>query len=177
MGAAAMLLEADAGAVRRARECTRDVAVGLPELGHDVALRPRWAQRRAGRQRRAAIRHRGQRLVVDFDQRGGILGEIARVRDHHGHRLADKGDLVLGQHERRDVGRQLRGAKSAAAGAPATAAAQMSASVSTACTPACARAARCVDAADARVGVRAAHECRLQHAGKSQVVDETARRL
>ena len=40
------------------------------------------------------------------------------------HRLADEGDLVLGQHERRDVGRQLRACGTAAAAAPATAAAK-----------------------------------------------------
>ena len=48
-----------------------------------------------------------------------------------------------------------------------------SASVSTACT-AGARAHGCVDAADAGMGMRAAHEGRLQHAGRAQVVDETA---
>jgi hypothetical protein len=31
-----------------------------------------------------------------------------------------------------------------------------------------------IDVADGGMGVRAAHECRLQHAGKAQVVDEAA---
>ena len=49
-----------------------------------------------------------------------------------------------------------------------------SAAVKTACTPGKARAARRVDAADARVRVRAAHEGRVQHAGQLDVVDEAA---
>ena len=111
MCAAAMLLEIDAGAMRRARERVGDVAVGLPELGQEIAGAGAMGERRARGERCRQSDTAGKRLVVDRDQRGGVLGDVARLRDHHRHRLADKGDLVLGKDERRDVGRQLRGAK------------------------------------------------------------------
>ena len=111
MRAAAMLLEIDARAMRRARERVGDIAIGLPELGQQIARAGAMDARCARRERLPAVRHRRQRLVVDRDQRGGVLGDVARLRDHDRHRLADKGDLVLGQDERRDVGRKLRGAK------------------------------------------------------------------
>ena len=46
--------------------------------------------------------------------------------------------------------------------------------MSTACTPGMVARGLRVDAADGGVGVRAAHEGRLQHVGKAQVVDEAA---
>ena len=48
----------------------------------------------------------------------------------------------------------------------------MSAAVYTACTPGSARAALGIDAADAGVRVRAAHERRVQRAGQVHVIDE-----
>ena len=128
-------------------------------------------ERRAGRERRAAVRHRRQRLVVDRDQRGGVLGDVARLRDHDRDRLADEGHLVLGEHERRDVRRQLRGAELQRQPFVGQKRREMSASVSTACTPG-SRGRRGVDAADGGMRVRAAHERRLQRAGEAQVVDE-----
>ncbi len=48
-----------------------------------------------------------------------------------------------------------------------------SSSVSTATTPGIARAALGIDAADQRVRMRAAHEGRVQRAGRGNVIDET----
>ena len=53
MGAAAMLLQADADAVRRAAESGGDIAVGLLDLRHHVALAAAVRERRARRQRAA----------------------------------------------------------------------------------------------------------------------------
>ena len=174
MRAAAMLLEVDAGAMGRARERVGDVAIGLPELGQEVAGAGAMGARRARCQRLPAVRHRRQRLVVDRDQRRGVLGDVARLRDHHRHRLADEGDLVLGEHERRDVGRQLRRAKLQRKPLLCEQRRQigerehgMHAGVSL-------RGAG-VDGADQGMGMRAAHECRLQHVGKAQIGDEAAR--
>jgi hypothetical protein len=43
--------------------------------------------RRAGL---AAIRHRGKHVVVDRDQGGGVLGDMAAVGEHDHDRLADR---------------------------------------------------------------------------------------
>ncbi len=176
MGAAAMLLHADGGAVRRLVECAGDVAVGLPDHRHHVALPPAMGERRIRLGGDAAVRHGGKRLVVHRDQGGCVLGQEPRLGDHHRHRLADEGDLVLGQHERRDVGRQLRGPELQRqalgrqlrhqigerqhrmhAGRPGGRAG--------------------VDAPDQRMGVRAPHERDVQHVRKAEVVDEAATAL
>ena len=77
MRAAAVLLQADAGAMRRAGEGPRHVAVGLLELDQHVAGAAAMGDRCARRERRAAIGDRRQRLVIDLDAGGGILGDIA----------------------------------------------------------------------------------------------------
>ncbi len=56
--AAAVLLEIDAGAMGRARECVGDVAVGLPKLDQEIARSGAMGARCARRQRLPAIRHR-----------------------------------------------------------------------------------------------------------------------
>ena len=108
--------------------------------GDDVAVE--LAPHRRGVRR--ALAHVGderQRLVVDRDQRGGVLGDVAVVRDHHRHRLADIGDLAVGERERpqpcRAACRNWNAAPCGAAPSPAA----RSSSVSTACTPGSASAA------------------------------------
>ncbi len=64
-------------------------------------------ERSAGTQRRAAIRDGRQHLIVDIDQGGRVLGDGSRPRNNHGDRFTDERDLVLGEDEWRDVGRQL----------------------------------------------------------------------
>ena len=111
MRAAAVLLEADARAMRRARKRRRDIAVSLAEFDEQVAGLAAMRQRRARAQRRAAIGNRRQRLVIDIDQSGRVLGDGARLRDHDRDSLADEDDFVLGENEGRDVRRQLIGAE------------------------------------------------------------------
>ena len=50
--------------------------------------------RRAGSERVAAIGRRGQGLVVDFNQRRRVLGDVAILRHHDGDGLADMHRLV-----------------------------------------------------------------------------------
>ena len=59
-------------------------------MSAQIAMR----ERRAGVERGAAIGDRRQRLEIDIDQRGSVLGEIAAVGDHDRDRLADIADLV-----------------------------------------------------------------------------------
>ena len=174
MRAAAMLLEFHAGAMGRSRERVCDVAVGLPELGQEIAGAGVMGTRRSRCQGLPAVRHRGKRLVVDRDERRGVLGDIARLRDHHRHRFADEGDFVLGEHEWRYVGRELRRAKLQRKPLLCEQRRQigerehgMHAGVSLSGTG--------VDGADQGMGMRAAHECRLQHVGKAQIGNEAAR--
>ena len=48
-------------------------------------------------ERRFDIDDRGQRLVLDLDEAGRVLGQVAAVRHDEGHRLADEADLVRGE--------------------------------------------------------------------------------
>ena len=57
--------------------------------------------RRARRERGAAVGNRGQRLVIDVDEPGRILGNVAIVCDDDGDGLADVHHFVTG--ERRPV--------------------------------------------------------------------------
>ncbi len=54
-------------------------------------------ERRARLEPLRAIGDRRQRLEIDLDQRGGVLGEIAAVGHHDRDRLADEADFVLGE--------------------------------------------------------------------------------
>ena len=174
MRAAAMLLEFHAGAMGSSRERVCDVAVGLPELGQEIAGAGVMGTRCSRCQGLPAVRHRGKRLVVDRNECRGVLGDIARLRDHHRHRLADEGDFVLGEHEWRYIGRELRRAKLERKPLLCEQRRQigerehgMHAGVSLSGTG--------VDGADQGMGMRAAHECRLQHVGKAQIGNEAAR--
>ena len=111
MGAAAVLLQVDSRAMWGALERGSDIAIGLSDFGHHVALAAAMGERRARRKRCPAVRHRRERLVVDRDQRGGVLRQKPCLGNHHRHRFADEGHLILGQYEGRDVGWKLRRAK------------------------------------------------------------------
>ena len=72
--AAAVLLEIDADAPRGAREGIRGVAIGLLELDQEVALAGPVGARRLRGERVAAIGDRGQRFVIDGNQRRSVFG-------------------------------------------------------------------------------------------------------
>ena len=65
-------------------------------------------RRRAGLHRVLGQRDRRNRLVVDLDQFGGILGLGQRLGDHHRHRIADIPHAV--GHQRRPLRREHRAA-------------------------------------------------------------------
>ena len=111
--------------------------VGGDDVGGELAADRRCA-------RFAALPHVGderQELVVDRDQRGGVLGDVAVVREHHRHRLADIAHLAVGER---------RTPQALSSGMPELECRTMrrfamtvarSSSVSTACTPGTASAA------------------------------------
>ena len=159
--------------MRRFLESRVDVTVGHVELGKEVVRRLAMHQGRAGGERRAAVRGRGQRLVVDVDERRCVFGNVAIIGHHDRHSLADMHHLVarerrtiqilliararqaddheLGGEVRHDVGAREDGvhARQRERG-------------------------RLVDAADRSVRMRAAHEGGVQHPGHPDVVDEAA---
>ncbi len=176
MGAAAVLLEIDPRAVRRARKCRGDVAVGLAKFDEEIAGLAAMRERGARTQRRSTIGYRRQQLVIDVDQSGGIFGDGTRLRDHDGDSLADESDFVLGKNDGGNVRWQLLGAElkwqpllrqhrrnvgkrehRVYARQPARRAG--------------------VDTANCGVRVRTAHESRLKRARKFEIVDETAATL
>ena len=170
--AAAMLLETDAGAMGGAGERVGDVAVSLPELDQHVAGAGAMRARRPRCKRLPTVGYGRQWFVVDRDQGGRVLGEVARGRDHDRHRLADEGNLVLGKNERSNIGRQLRRAKLQRKPFLCEQWRKIREREHGVHAGASARSAR-VDGADRGMGVRTAHECRLQHVGKTQIGDET----
>ena len=173
MAAAAVLPQRFAKDVRRFLERRVDVAVAHVELGEQVVRRLAMRFRRAGAKGGAAVGGRGQRLVVDVDERRRILGDISIVRHHDGERLPDMHRLVA--RERRAVevllvararqpdhhvlGREMR--QEVRADEDRMHAGQ--------------RSRGCfVDAPDRGMRMRAAHEGGVQHAGEPDIVDEAA---
>ena len=63
------------------------IAVALLHLINDIRSELRIEQRRAGFHRRHMIGHGRKRIVIDFDERGRILSEVAIFRHHNRHRL------------------------------------------------------------------------------------------
>ena len=168
-----MLLELHAGAAGSARERVGDVAIRLPELGQEIAGAGGMDARCARGEGLPAVRHRGKRPVVDGNERRGVLGDVARLRDHHRHRLADKGDLVLGKDERRYIGRELRRTKLERKPFLCEQRRQIGEREHGMHAGILLRGPD-VDGADLGMGMRAAHECRLEHVGKAQIGDEAA---
>ena len=136
------------------------------ELGGHVCPNRLVEQRSAGFQRLPAIHNSGQRLVVHRDELGGVLGCVAATRDNHRDRLSDVAHLVAGQRvlqkplqllEGRETHRdrlcQRRHIREGHHGGDAG------------------RAARSLgmDACDARMGVRTAHDHGVQHAGEHHI--------
>ena len=80
--------------VRGGRERLLHGAEGERPVGGDVRAGLVVQQRGVGRERRARLHDDGERLVVDRDQLGGVLGGVP-VRGHdHRDRLADEAHLV-----------------------------------------------------------------------------------
>ena len=83
------------------------LVAGLPQRAREVvalALLVVPDQRRVRVERLARVDDRGQRLVLDVDQRERVAGRVLVDRDHERHLLPLKADLVAGEHRLRVVG-------------------------------------------------------------------------
>ena len=125
---------------------------------------------RARRERGLGVEHRRQRLVLDVDQLGRVLGERARARDDGGDGLADEAHAVerehvpragLGLRPRRDGRRERRQVAQVLAADDERDAVERA-------RP------RAVDRDDPRVRVRAAAEGDVQRARRLDVVEVDA---
>ena len=124
------------------------------------------------------IKHRRERLEFEFDQLRGIFGDVAALRDDHGNRFADVTDLVIGEQRLLRVDefmlhkacpfarqRQLRVGYGRKQLGKFGAAQHIDHAWQRG-------RAREIDRPDARMGERAAHERRMQHARQLEVGDE-----
>ena len=74
---------------RRAGQGPVGVAHAHPDHRDIVRVGAGEKARRAGRERRVHRRRDGQGRVLDLDRLQRVLGEVAALGDHEGHRLAD----------------------------------------------------------------------------------------
>jgi hypothetical protein len=106
-----VLLKVDFGTSRRACERRVDIAVGLTNLGNDVADLTAASGRRPGCNPLLAVGDDRQRIVFDLHESGSVLRDVTRIRDRDRHRFPDKSHLVLGKGEWSNIGREIFGPK------------------------------------------------------------------
>ena len=82
-------------------EGARGISEARAEMDADVAGDLRVDERRSELHSRDDVGDDAERLVVDLDQLGGVLGERAALRQHHGHDLADVAGHVAAERELR----------------------------------------------------------------------------
>ena len=127
--------------------------------------------RTARRYRGAAVRHPGERIVIDLDQGGGILRHLTAVRHHDRKRLARVNRLTIGKCKRHVELRDRRARHEQRQGILA----QLIRQVREGQHQVYARVRLCgrrIDAADHGMRIGAAHEGRMQRAGQPDIVDE-----
>ena len=118
-----------------------------------------------------AIGDCGQRLVIDVDPRRGILGEIRSIGDHHGDWLANIDCFVL----RQDRAIPLLFVSAIGKRHGETVGRHVIREIVRNDHRMNARHRKCRVLADRQypgVCVRAAHECGVKHAGRSNIVDK-----
>jgi hypothetical protein len=118
-----------------------------------------------------AIRSRGKHIVVDPHQGGGVLGDIAVVGKHDRDRLPDIGHFAIGQRKRPEAVERRSGIGMAQHAPLREDRGEMIERERGVHPSERERVVHC-HGADRRMRMRAAHECRMQHAGKRDVIDE-----
>ena len=145
-------------------------------IGHarrDVGFRVHVGARTAGLHGGDAVRHARKRLVIDLDQCGGILGDVAAVGHDDGDRLAgidglgarerigheEFGDRGTGHEQRQRIAAQRL--RQVGEGEHEMHAGERSRRLG-------------ADTADFRMRMGAAHERGMKRSGQAHVVDEAA---
>ena len=148
----------DVGLAKRAL----GIAVDQPSVARQVRADRRMQDGRRRIERALGIDDHRQRIVVDPDEIGGVLGDVAILGDHDGDRLADephpirRGAVVVDR--RRHADREGLGVpRDVRAGDRANDAVER-------------QRRRQVVAADRRVGQRRAHDCRVARVGDRRVI-------
>ena len=146
------------------------VAIAVNDFVGDDPVRRQFAAH-GWRRLDPAIDRRRQHVVIDRDKGCGILGDIAVARDDDGDRLADERHFAVGQGKRPalvELCARIRSAHHAPLPQHRSEIVERQHG-----DDAGHRACRVgIDAADQRVRMRAAHEGRVQRAGRGNVVDE-----
>jgi hypothetical protein len=81
--------------MRRLRERGVHIAIGHRRVCRDVVCEIAMDARSVGLRGRTAVAGSRQDIEIDRHGRGGVLGEIAGLRDHHRDGLPDIADLVV----------------------------------------------------------------------------------
>ena len=174
MAAALVDAETLGQAVRGVGERGLHIAVLHHPMGDQIvrAIDPCFG--RATLKPRAWIEHGRQRLVVELDQTGSVLGNGAVLRHDERNRLADVAKLPLGEIARIDIKadrRERQGERDAIAGEGGAQVAMAEH------RPHARQRARlpCIEAAQPRMCHRAAHEVRVHQIRQFDIVDEASR--
>ena len=130
------------------------------------------SRRTGGRASRPAIGRRRQHVIIDRDQRRGILGDITVAGDHDGDRLADERHFAVGKRERPALVEPRAGIRNAHhAPLPQHRREIVERQHGDNARHRPRRIG--IDAADQRVRMRAAHKGGMQRARRANVIDET----
>ena len=166
-----VLSQRDPHKMRGGGERRLDVAIADVVFGEQIVVEMAMRDRRARRDRIAAVGNRGERAVVDFDQLRRVLGGVAALGDHHGDRLPDMANLVL----RQDLPIQdmaVRGARQRGDQPPGGEMRRDLGMAQHRFHPRHRRRRRHVDACDFGMGEGAADEARVQHPRQIDIVHE-----
>ena len=171
MAAAAVLPDRLGEDMGGAGEGGIDIAVAHVELGEQIV---RGASVRGGRavgQGIAAVGDRRQHIVIDADERHGVLGDVSRIGDNDGDRLTDMDGFVAAERRAAPVLLVARAGKTDDEPLGLEMGHQIVKGEDGAHPGECCR-RRLVDGADGGMAVGTAHEGGVQHARHGDVVDE-----
>ena len=153
----------------RVGEGVSDIAISDGVFRAFVIGRVRMAHRRIGIERAFTIRRAGQDIEIDLDQRRGVFGVIAGIRDHQRNRLACKTDLAVFEQPLLERLRNRGVRHLERHGRVAQVVGQVRGGIDR--DDAGMRLGRCrIDGVDLRMAVRRADESRLEHTRKVKVV-------
>ena len=176
MRAAAALHDLFLEHMRRILESLVDLAVTDFVTGDDIRFELRAHARARRLFAQPAVDRRLQNIIGHVNERRGVFGDIAVIAKHDGDRLADIGDFGVGKRKGPDqieLGAGIRMALHAPLAHGRADVVERENGVNSGRR----RGVTGIDGADRRMGMRAAHEARMQQAGKRDIVDKAGASL